>query len=196
MGFCCRKWIFTSYLLSFLSSLSVSIHSVDPKTCKLWCQKQFSPLSTSSTFFFHSSPPPPPFPRVPGFPGPSKDLTRKSVDSLEDRVNRIKNLPQITHPSVESRINKVGDRCPSPTYPWRQVQMTSAQCSDFFDPNPIHIFAHPPLLTLLISFAFGLHPSPPSPSSQFGHHMYVPSCTALPPLLWQQPLMRRRQRFT
>ena len=82
----------------FASLLSpLSIHSVDPKTCKLWCQKQFSPLSTSSTFFFHSSLPP--FRRVPGVPGPLKGPP-KSVDSLEDAINRIRTPLQISHSSI------------------------------------------------------------------------------------------------
>ena len=98
---------------------SVSIHSVDPKTCKLWCQKQFSPLSTSSTFFFHSSLPP--FRRVPGVPGPLKGPP-KSVDSVEDAINRIKTPLgplQISHSSIRGVANKykVGDRCRSPTFP-------------------------------------------------------------------------------
>ena len=100
-------------------SPSPSTQPTHPKTCKLWCQKQFSPLSTSSTFFFHSTSPPP-FPPVLGDPRTTPRTSSKSGDGLEDTINRIKppslstNHPPIL-PSirrfiqpwmVESRINK------------------------------------------------------------------------------------------
>ena len=51
-----RHWFTNGFsLLLHPPPLSPSTQSTHPKTCKLWCQKQFSPLSTSSTFFFHSS---------------------------------------------------------------------------------------------------------------------------------------------
>ena len=118
-----HKRIFTPASLS-------STQPTHPKTCKLWCQKQFSPLSTSSTFFFHSTSPP--FPPVLGDPRTTPRTSSKSGDGLEDTINRIKTPSLSTnHPPsirrfiqpwmVESRINKEWGTGAVPLVSWSNI---------------------------------------------------------------------------
>ena len=112
-----RHWFTNGFsLLCFppLSPLSLSpspsTQPTHPKTCKLWCQKQFSPLSTSSTFFFHSTSSPP-FPPVLGDPRTTPRTSSKSGDGLEDTINRIKtpSLSTNHHPSIHPLIHPTVD---------------------------------------------------------------------------------------